>query len=389
MRNIVCVQYTVSNCKGYFNMDKNGKDKRPFGADSAPHDRAQKNNYSSTNKNRNKKYSSGKPYQKNGKGPRTEKAAGDSAEIKTIADNEYIPFGNEYDDDDIIPIDSEYKSYGKNGFAEKKRYGSNSRDRRQEKSNTQRRESEGMPGAVVGRNAVRELLKSGRSIDKLYVKTGVREGSIVVIVAEAVNRKIPIVEASAEKLDLLAGGPHHQGVVALAAEKQYTDIETILKTAKDRGETPLVVIADGIEDPQNLGALIRCAECAGAHGIIIPKRRASGLTPIVTKASAGAIEHMNIARVSNLADAIEKLKKAGLWVFAAEAGGTPYYETDFNVPAAVVLGSEVFGVGKLLKERADFTVSIPMYGQVNSLNVSTAASVILCHAARMQREGKN
>ena len=243
----------------------------------------------------------------------------------------------------------------------------------------------GIPGAVAGRNAVRELLKSGRSVDKIYVKQGGREGSIVVIVAEAVNRKIPVIETTQDKLSQMAGGAHHQGVVALAAEKQYTDLEGILRIAKERGEMPLIVIADGIEDPQNLGALIRCAECAGAHGIIIPKRRAVGLTPIVAKASAGAIEHMAVAKVTNLADTIEKLKKEGIWVFAAEAGGTPYYEADFKVPAAIVLGSEGFGVGRLIKERADMTVSIPMYGQVNSLNVSAAASVILCHAARMQR----
>ena len=243
----------------------------------------------------------------------------------------------------------------------------------------------GLPGAVAGRNAVRELLKSGRSVDKIYVKQGGREGSIVVIVAEAVNRKIPVIETTQDKLSQMAGGAHHQGVVALAAEKQYTDVEGILRIAKERGEMPLIVIADGIEDPQNLGALIRCAECAGAHGIIIPKRRAVGLTPIVAKASAGAIEHMAVAKVTNLADTIEKLKKEGIWVFAAEAGGTPYYEADFKVPAAIVLGSEGFGVGRLIKERADMTVSIPMYGQVNSLNVSAAASVILCHAARMQR----
>lgn len=240
------------------------------------------------------------------------------------------------------------------------------------------------PGAVVGRNAVRELLKSGRSVDKIYVKGGDREGSIVVIVAEAVERKIPVIEVTSEKLNQLSGGANHQGVVALAAEKEYTDVDGILKIARDRGETPLIVIADGIEDPHNLGALIRCAECAGAHGIIIPKRRAVGLTPVVAKSSAGAIEHMAIAKVTNLADTIEKLKREGIWIFAAEAEGTPYYKVDFNLPAAIVLGSEGFGVGRLIKERSDFTVSIPMYGKVNSLNVSTAASVILCHAARAQ-----
>lgn len=249
----------------------------------------------------------------------------------------------------------------------------------------QDRGSEGTPGAVAGRNAVRELIRSGRSIDKIFVRSGEREGSIIVIVAEASSRGIPIVEVSSDKLDIMTGGSWHQGVVAMAAEKQYTDIEGILAVAKERGETPLIVIADGIEDPQNLGAMIRCAECAGAHGVIIPKRRAAGLTPAVTKASAGAIEHMAIAKVQNIPEAIEKLKKAGIWVFAAEAGGTPYYETDFKIPAAIVLGGEDSGVSRLVKEKSDFIVSIPMWGHVNSLNVSAAAAVILTHAARMQR----
>jgi 23S rRNA (guanosine2251-2'-O)-methyltransferase len=247
------------------------------------------------------------------------------------------------------------------------------------------RSGEGTPGAVAGRNAVRELIRSGRSIDKIFVRSGEREGSIIVIVAEAASRGIPIVEVSSDKLDMMTGGSWHQGVVAMAAEKQYTDIDGILAVAKERGETPLIVIADGIEDPQNLGALIRCAECAGAHGVIIPKRRAAGLTPAVTKASAGAIEHMAIAKVQNIPEAIEKLKKAGVWVFAAEAGGTPYYEADFKIPAAVVLGGEDSGVSRLVKEKSDFIVSIPMWGHVNSLNVSAAAAVILTHAARMQR----
>lgn len=240
-------------------------------------------------------------------------------------------------------------------------------------------------GIVAGRNAVRELLRSGRSIDKLLVKGGSREGSITVLVAEAVKRGIPVIDTAQEKLDMLCGGVNHQGVVAMAAEKDYTDVDTILAIAAERGEKPLVVIADCIEDPHNLGALIRCAECAGAHGIIIPKRRSAGLTPTVAKASAGAIEHMAIAKVANISQTVESLKKKGLWIFASEAGGSAYYDTDFNVPCAVVFGSEGEGIGRAIKEKCDFLVSIPMYGKVNSLNVSTAASVILCHAARMQR----
>lgn len=243
------------------------------------------------------------------------------------------------------------------------------------------------PGVTVGRNAVRELLRSGRAIDKIYVKNGSREGSVVVIVAEAIGRGIPIVEVDQNKLDRIACGGNHQGVVAMAAGKEYSTVEDILEIAAARGEKPLIVVSDGIEDPHNLGALIRCAECAGAHGIIIPKRRAVGVTPVVVKCSAGAIEHMAIARVTNLATTLKDLKDAGIWIFAAEAGGEAYYDVDFDVPAAIVFGSEGNGVSRLVKERSDFNVSIPMYGLVNSLNVSTAASVVLCHAARV-RHGK-
>lgn len=238
-------------------------------------------------------------------------------------------------------------------------------------------------GIVAGRNAVRELLKSGRAIDKIMVSG--REGSIVALVAEAKDRGIPVVNAEQSKLDYLAKGAHHQGIVAFAAQKDYSTVEDILAIAAERGEKPLIVIADGVEDPHNLGALIRCAECAGAHGVIIPKRRSSGLTPVVAKASAGAIWHMAVARVSNIAQTVDKLKENGVWTFAAEAGGSAYYDTDFDLPCAIVFGSEGAGVGRLVKESCDFIVSIPMYGHVNSLNVSTAASVILCHAARMQR----
>lgn len=240
-------------------------------------------------------------------------------------------------------------------------------------------------GIVIGRNAVAELLKSERAIDKLYVRKGVREGSLTVIVAQALEKRIPVVEVEQSKLDFMSSGENHQGVIAMAALKDYVSVDDILEIASERNEKPLIVIADCIEDPHNLGALIRCAECAGAHGIIIPKRHAVGITPAVYKSSAGAIEHMAIAKVTNIATTIEELKKKGVWIFASEAGGTPYYQADYDCACAIVLGSEGNGVGKLIKEKSDFVISIPMFGKVNSLNVSTAASVILCHAARMQR----
>ena len=248
------------------------------------------------------------------------------------------------------------------------------------------RSQEELPESViVGRNAVRELLKTDRTVDKLFVQRGEREGSIVVIVAEAVEKKIPIVEVDKARLDKMSGGAHHQGVLAMAAEKEYSTVDDILEIAKARGERPLIVISDGISDPHNLGALIRCAEGVGAHGIIIPKRRAVGLTAVVAKASAGAIEHMAIAKVSNIASCIDDLKERGIWVFSAEAGGEAYYDIDFKCPCALVFGSEGDGVSKLVKDKSDYIVSIPMYGKVNSFNVSTAAAIILAEAAKQHR----
>ena len=243
-------------------------------------------------------------------------------------------------------------------------------------------------GLVIGRNAVRELLKSGRAVDKLLVGKGDREGSIVVLVAQAIERGIPVVEVDRAKLDSMAGMSQHQGVIAMAAEKEYCEVEDIIEIARSRGEAPLIVISDGITDPYNLGSLIRCAEGVGAHGLIIPKRRASGLTPLVSKSSAGAIEHLAVAKVANIAQTIEDLKAQNIWVYSAEAGGQAYYDTDFTGGCAIVFGSEGEGVSQLVKQRSDFIVSIPMYGHVNSFNVSTAAAVILAEASKQHRQKK-
>ena len=243
-------------------------------------------------------------------------------------------------------------------------------------------------GAVIGRNAVRELLRSGRAVDKLLVQSGEREGALIPLVGEAIERGIPVVETERRKLDAIAAGVPHQGIIAMAAEKEYCSVEDILNIAKERGEAPLIVIADGIADPYNLGAVIRCAEGCGAHGLILPKRHAAGLSPVVTKASAGAIEHLAIAKVANIAATVESLKEAGVWIYAAEAGGSDFRETDMTGAVAIVLGSEGAGVSDLVRKRSDFVVSIPMYGRVNSFNVSTAAAVLLCEAAHQQRRGK-
>ena len=238
---------------------------------------------------------------------------------------------------------------------------------------------------VVGRNPVLELLKSGRDIDKLFVSNGSREGSVTVIVAEALKRKVPVIEVDRAKLDSMSDGVPHQGVAAMVPEKNYSTIDEILEYAESKGEKPLVIIADGIEDPHNLGAVIRTAECAGAHGLIIPKRHSSGLTQIVTKASAGAIEHLRIAKVSNLAQTLEELKKRGLWVYASEPGGIEYTEGDYTIASALIFGSEGKGISHLLKTKSDYIISIPLCGQISSLNVSNAAAVVLYEAVRQRR----
>ena len=269
----------------------------------------------------------------------------------------------------------EYKTH------EKKQY--DRYEDREEDGNTPDPEAEGL---VIGRNAVRELLRSDRTVDKLLVRRGDREGSIVVLVAEAVEKNIPIVEVDKAKLDSLAGFVPHQGVIAMVAQKEYCSVEDILAIAEERGEKPFIVIADGITDPYNLGALIRCAEGCGAHGLIIPRRRAVGLTALVAKSSAGAMEHLAVAKVANIHQTILDLQKAGIWVYAAEAGGSAHYDTNFSGPCALVMGSEGDGVSRVVKDTCDGIVSIPMYGHVNSFNVSTAAAVILAEIARQHNK---
>ena len=240
-------------------------------------------------------------------------------------------------------------------------------------------------GLVIGRNAVRELLAGGRDIEKIYIRSGEREGSINLLIGEAAARRIPIVEADKSRLDAMCGGAAHQGIIALAAEKNYCEVSEILAYAASLGEKPFIVLCDGVEDPHNLGAIIRSAECCGAHGVIIPKRRAVGLTSVVSKSSAGALEHMRIAKVTNLASTMDELKEEGLWFYAADMGGEAYEKNDLSGAVGLVLGSEGEGISRLVKEKCDFTVSIPMYGRVNSLNVSAAAAVLLSEIARQRK----
>ncbi len=237
---------------------------------------------------------------------------------------------------------------------------------------------------VCGRNAVLELLRSGRSVDKIFIKKEL-EGSLLVIAGEAKARGVVMIEARHEKLDALANGVIHQGVVALAAEKEYVGIDDILKIAEDRGEKPFLVILDSINDPHNLGAIIRSCDGAGVHGVIMAKRHSAPLSPTVSKSSAGAVEHMAIAKVSNLNNTINDLKEKGIWIVGCEADGVKYDTIDFDMPVAVVLGSEGDGISPLVKKNCDFIASIPMLGKVNSLNVSCAAAVVLFEAARQKR----
>ena len=239
-------------------------------------------------------------------------------------------------------------------------------------------------GLIAGRNAVFEALRSGRAIDRLFVQDNA-EGSIGKILNEAKERGLVLTRVSRAALDRMAQGAVHQGVVAQAAAHTYAEVEDILRLAQERGEDPLLVLLDGLEDPHNLGAIMRSAECAGAHGIIIPKHASVGLTETVAKASAGAIEYMPVARVTNLVRTMEELKEKGVWIAACDMGDSLYYEADLKGPLAIVVGNEGKGISRLVKEHCDLTVSIPLRGKINSLNASNAAAVIL-YEARRQRD---
>ena len=239
---------------------------------------------------------------------------------------------------------------------------------------------------IAGRNAIAEALRSGRAIDSLYVTRGEHTGPLGALIARAKAAGINIKEADSKKLDFMCGGAVHQGIVALAAVKEFATVEDMFHLAEERKEAPFLILADELEDPHNLGAILRVAECAGAHGVIIPKRRSVGLTYAVGKASAGAVEYVPVARVTNLAAVIDDLKKRGVWIYAADMEGTLWCEQDYAGPAAVVIGSEGFGVSRLIKEKCDFVISLPMKGKINSLNASVACGV-LCYEIARQRAG--
>lgn len=241
---------------------------------------------------------------------------------------------------------------------------------------------------IEGKNAVIEAIRAGRPLDKIFLARGSRDKALGFIASNARNAGITVTECDRRKLDAMsATNGAHQGVIAVAAAREYCAVEDILALAQERGEDPFVVVCDGLEDPRNLGAVIRTAECAGAHGVIIPRHHSAGVTAAADKASAGAAEHMLIARVANLTGALQELKKAGLWVYGAEANGeSALWHTDMKGPVCLVIGSEGQGLSRLVRENCDFVMTIPMAGRVNSLNASVAAALLLYEVVRQRHE---
>lgn len=239
---------------------------------------------------------------------------------------------------------------------------------------------------IIGRNPVTEAIKSGRPLDKILVAKGFKGTSTAAVVAKARQQGVVIKEVDGKKLDLICGGANHQGIIAYAGVKQYASVEDIFNAAKEKNEPPFIVVLDEIEDPHNLGAIIRTAECAGVHGIIIPKRRSAGLSGTVGKSSAGAVEYVPVARVTNIARTLEELKQRGVWVFGADMDGQPWCKSDLKGAVAIVIGNEGSGMSRLVKEKCDVILSLPMKGRINSLNASVAAGIIIYEAAR-QRMG--
>ena len=258
------------------------------------------------------------------------------------------------------------------------------------KENYRRREEkpfvEENEGQLEGRNALTEALRSGRTIDKVFIASGETDKGLQRLAAQAKEAGAVVVPVDRRKLDMMSTTKAHQGVIALAAARAYFTIDDILQEAADRGENALIVICDELTDPHNLGAIIRSAECAGAHGVIIPKRRSVGLTATVAKASAGAVEYMKVARVTNINGAMDELKEKGIWIFGTAAEGSiPLYDADLTGPTAIVIGSEGDGMSRLVQKNCDVTVHIPMKGSISSLNASAAASILLYEAVRQRR----
>ena len=240
---------------------------------------------------------------------------------------------------------------------------------------------------IEGRNAVLEAYRSGKTIDKLFVLDGCKDGPVQTILREAKKQSSIVRFVSKERLDQMSATGHHQGVIAYAAAYEYAQVDDILKAAEEKGEPPFIFLLDGIEDPHNLGAIIRTANLAGAHGVIIPKNRAAGLTAVVARTSAGALNYTPVAKVTNLGATIDELKKKGLWFVCADMGGETMYRLNLTGPIGLVIGSEGEGVSRLVKEKCDMTAAIPMKGDIDSLNASVAAGVLAFEIVRQRLGG--
>lgn len=237
---------------------------------------------------------------------------------------------------------------------------------------------------IEGRNPVAEAIRSGREIDKIFVKKGKLEGSIIPIIRKAKEKGIVVIETEKQKLDAMSETGNHQGIIACAAMSRYYTVDEVLKSAEEKNEAPFIIICDKICDPHNLGSIIRTANCAGVHGVIIPKRGGVGLNAAAAKSAAGAEEYTKVCRVTNIARTIDELKEKGLWIAGADFGGQNLYSADMTGALGIVIGSEGSGISRLVKEKCDFTVTVPMFGEISSLNASVAAALLMYEAVRQR-----
>lgn len=249
----------------------------------------------------------------------------------------------------------------------------------------QTNEKERGSNIICGRNPVLEAVRSGREIDRLLIAHGISGGSVTAIIAKCKAKGVLIKEISPQKLDYYCSGANHQGVAVMLASQEYSTVDDIMSLADSRNEKPFIIICDGLEDPHNLGAVIRTAEATGVHGVIIPERRSASLNATVAKAACGALEYVPVARVTNIASTIDMLKERGVWVFGADMDGEDYTKTDFDVPCAIVIGNEGKGIGTLTAKKCDKIISLPMLGKINSLNASVAAGILMYEAVRKRR----
>lgn len=264
----------------------------------------------------------------------------------------------------------------------------NKRPRRRFEDKPADEDSDAEEGIVAGRNPVIEALKSGRTVEKIFVAKGSQEGSINVIMGMARDKGIVISEVDRRRLDEMAGSAFHQGVVAQVTPYQYSTVDAMLEAASEKGEDPFIIILDEIEDPHNLGSIVRSANVCGAHGVIIPKRRSASITQVVAKTSAGAVEHTKIAKVTNITQTIKDLKDKGLWIIGTDMDGEVCYQSNLKGPIALVVGSEGKGIGRLIKKNCDMVVSIPMSGEINSLNAAVAGGILMYEVRRQRSISK-